>query len=603
MARMKVINKLGTRAIKKEGGGSFLLTNKTGSFLSLGSKRNISHTQGLFHLNKNWDMYKSLENIYLDKEITELENSFDHVCRRYDNTSERFFLSSTALIYEVKNYSGHINLELDFREMFNFNDEERVYTVENKNDLIIIHYKKHKKYFVIKGANNYERIGQWEHRDYSYDKARNTKSDFYIYKALRIWCDKDIKLFISFSETKKEAIQQVESACQNIDIIKDSLRIRRKNTCRKKNLAENTALYALDSLKTIVGKGDHKLEGVMAGLPWFHQFWSRDELISLKAFMIQGNFDFVKKRLICYLNAINDNGRIPNRLPHADLSSADAIGWLFKRLYDLLITLEKHKCLESYFSQEELADIKHKLHFCIEEQMVQFMKDYIMYSGEKETWMDTTIQGQDGRTGACIEIQALFLSCFKLMKVLCKNLKITYYGYGSLEKMFVKKIRAEFFKDGFLYDRLGDKTIRPNVFITYYAYPELLKKHEWKIVFNKAIRGLWLDWGALSSIDVKSEFFQEYHTGHNNLSYHNGDSWFWINNLAATCMQHLDAKKYKYHIERLYKSSEEEMYSSGFIGHCAEISSAKEMRSEGCMTQAWSAATFIELCEQLKKKS
>ena len=66
---MKIVHKLRSRAIKKEGEGSFLLTNKAGSFLSLGSSKNITHMQGWFHPDKNFNVYKTIENIFLDGEI------------------------------------------------------------------------------------------------------------------------------------------------------------------------------------------------------------------------------------------------------------------------------------------------------------------------------------------------------------------------------------------------------------------------------------------------------------------------------------------------------------------------------------------------------
>jgi glycogen debranching enzyme len=185
------------------------------------------------------------------------------------------------------------------------------------------------------------------------------------------------------------------------------------------------------------------------------------------------------------------------------------------------------------------------------------------------------------------------------MRVLCKHLNLTYYGYGTMEKLFAKEVKKNFFKKGNLLDRAGDDTIRPNVFIAYYVYPELLNKYEWMLVFDKALRCLWLEWGGLSSIDKKHPWFQPNATGHTNHSYHRGDSWYWVNNLAAICMHSLNHKRYQHQIENIYHSSEHEMLNSGFIGHCAEISSASDRKSEGCMAQAWSAALFIELAEKL----
>lgn len=86
-----------------------------------------------------------------------------------------------------------------------------------------------------------------------------------------------------------------------------------------------------------------------------------------------------------------------------------------------------------------------------------------------------------------------------------------------------------------------------------------------------------------------------------NRSYHRGDSWFWINNLAAICMHRLDKKKYQQQIKFICEASMKDILFNGIPGHHAELSSASELRSEGCLSQAWSAATFIELVHELKK--
>jgi len=596
---MEIIHKLGRRALKKEGEGSFLLTDKKGSYLSFGSKQNITHMQGWFFLDNHWNMYKCVENIYLDKEMSGLENNFSHVVRMYDSSEEMFYLTSTALIYEAKNYSGNINLELDFRSIFDYDDKNRMYSVQKERDIIIICYEKHKKYLAIKGISEFENVGVWDKREYSYDKLRNTRFEFYIYKAMNIKCKDNIKLFFSFSDKKQEALENVISAAKNEAILKKSCDLRVKNVCKEENISFDAAAHSLDGLRTKIGKGNNELEGLFAGLPWFYQFWSRDELISLKAFMLEGKFEFVKKRLMSYLNSMNNNGRIPNRTPNTLLESADATFWLFKRFFDFLTLLDENGVLKKFFSTNDLELIKHKLHLCIEEQTTKYMKQSLVFSSNKETWMDTDV-GNGGREGFCIEIQALFLSTFKLMKLLCRKLKLSFLGYDSLEKMLSEDVRNSFFKDGLLLDRVKDTTPRPNIFIAYYCYPELLKKYEWKMVFDKIIGKLWLDWGGLSTIDKNDTSFQPRYTGHNNLSYHHGDSWFWINNLAAVCMFDLDKKKFHYFIDYIYKASENEILSSGFIGHCAELSSAEKQLSEGCLAQAWSAATFIELAYKFK---
>jgi glycogen debranching enzyme len=611
---MNIIHGLGKQAIKKRGEAAFLLSNRTGGYLSLSDKYNVSYYQGLYFLKKNWNMYKTIENIYLSKEPTEVENKFSHIIKRYDESEEKFYFTSEALIYEVSNYLGGINIDLDFREMYDFDENGRIYTIKKEKDLIIVEYQKHtdhslkeinhKHYLVIKGAEEFEIPDQWVKREYSYDYVRGDRSNFFVYKALRLVCKKDLNLVISYANTKKEAIQNAINTYANRSVLKKTLKAREKKLLNKSDLFFNTAIKALDDLTVRVETNTGIKEGIFAGLPWFFQFWARDELISLKAWMLEGRYDFTKKRLFDYLDSITESGRIPNRLPHSMLESADGVGWLFKRIYDFIIILQEKKLLNKYLSHKDLEFIKHKLHFCLEEHILSHMEHYLIINDKNETWMDTA-SGDKGRTGARLEIQALFLNFFTLMKELCKLLELPSIGYKQIEKKFLKEIRKVFFREGMLMDGFDeglDKTVRNNIFLAYYAYPELLKKYEWKLVFKKTLRALWLEWGGVSSLDKKDSLFCADYTGVNNKSYHRGDSWFFVNNLAAVCMLDLDKTEFKYYVDHILTASTEEMMFSGIIGHHTEISSASEMRSEGCVAQAWSAAMLIELMHKLGKK-
>ena len=102
-----------------------------------------------------------------------------------------------------------------------------------------------------------------------------------------------------------------------------------------------------------------------------------------------------------------------------------------------------------------------------------------------------------------------------------------------------------------------------------------------------------------STLDKKNPLFCLSHTGENPQSYHNGDSWFWINNLAAIVLYKIDKNRFKKYIEEIVKASKNEILWNGAIGHHAELSSASQLKSEGCIMQAWSAALFIELIETL----
>jgi glycogen debranching enzyme len=72
--------------------------------------------------------------------------------------------------------------------------------------------------------------------------------------------------------------------------------------------------------------------------------------------------------------------------------------------------------------------------------------------------------------------------------------------------------------------------------------------------------------------------------------------------MAALCMLRLDYPLFKDYVDKILKASTNEMLYHGFIGHCAELSYASELKSAGCFSQAWSAATLIELLEEKEKK-
>jgi len=153
-----------------------------------------------------------------------------------------------------------------------------------------------------------------------------------------------------------------------------------------------------------------------------------------------------------------------------------------------------------------------------------------------------------------------------------------------------------------LRDGLYDDTIRTNLFIAAYTCPDLLSQKEWVKCFDVALPKLWLRWGGLATIDKTDELFQEEHTGESAESYHNGDSWFWINNLAAIVLARVDKKRYKMYINTVLQASTKEILKSGALGHHAELSSAKELGSKGCVAQAWSAAMYVELVDELFSK-
>jgi glycogen debranching enzyme len=265
---------------------------------------------------------------------------------------------------------------------------------------------------------------------------------------------------------------------------------------------------------------------------------------------------------------------LPNQtLPQSEKTNADSIGWLFKRIQDY-----------KKWDKQELALIKNKLEFSIDKITKNYMKNGLIYSNPLETWMDTE-WAYDNHSGFRIEIQALFLNMLSFAYKLTKKKK-----YKIQEEKMKELVKRIFFNGVYLIDGFEDWTKRPNVFIAAYIYPGLLSKKEWIVCFKSILKDLWLPWGGLSTIDFENPLFCSKHTGEIPQSYHRGDSWFWLNNLAAIVLHRTDKKVFKNYISKIFKASSNK---------CSELSSASKLSEEGCLYQTWSEAMFVEMKKTL----
>ena len=592
----------------------FLITNKLGGFFL----DDNSKYRG-FNIYDSNSLFKSIESISLDKPVKEIKNNFFNFEKVYDKSREIFSIYKNSLMYEIKQYIGFSSLTLDFRFVNDFSDQGRIYSIYDEDGYIIIEYRKFSdnsmsnlqftRYLVVKHETKYNKLDKWKQQDYEYDKKRNSGiNSLYVYDALNFKINNNEKIVFTFSEDKEQAKKEADYAFKNWKAIQNEAKIYVESVLKnhldidkKTEIAYLCAQKSFDDLTIDL----ETREGIYAGLPWFFQYWSRDELISLKAAILSRDYYAAKKIIIKYLKNIQDDGRLFSIYPNMGLKSADASGWLFKRIYDFIQILSEKNSLSTKLKKEELELIKNKLTFCIENIENNFMKEGLVYNNALETWMDTSYN-DNNREGFNIEIQALFLNMYRTLYIVSgllgeKKAKLVETKYK--EDNLKQKVRERFFADGNLRDNLGNTFIRPNVFIAYYVYPELLTKEEWINAFKITLNKLWLGWGGLSSINKDSSLFIETYTGENNYSYHHGDSWFFINNMAAICMNKLDSTLFAKQIQKILEASTSEILFSGYLGNHAELSSASELKSEGCRDQSWSAALFIELINELYAKS
>jgi len=610
---MKVCHRLSGKEVSRDidENLSFLLTNKKGGFTFFGAQSNDSRFQGVYFSDK-FTVFKVIDDIRLaGTEVTGITNRFHSVDRHSGQATERFFTnSSDALVYNVSDFNGFIELTLDCRELYDFHDEGRMYQITGSDDSIIVEYNKYKEsglqdyriYLVIKGVKEYMKIDKWVPRYYQFDHKRGSSPyNLYVYKAIQIKVDKDIGLVMGYGDTKEKAVAAAEHVHSNQEFLLKSKENYIATLTKTKLIAENDVSLAyqnsLCSMDTFVLDTDDG-PAIIAGYPWFTQVWTRDEAISLGSLIAEERYDEAKAIILRHISCILKDGRVPNRHPASMLGSADGVGWVWARLHELLIKLQANDQLSEYCSLNDLMDIKKRLSVSIRRLIRSHSKDGLSYNEALETWMDTGFK-DDVRAGFRIEIQALRLSMYKLMTHLASMTddKLKFHAYSELLELTQKHVLDAFWKKPVLSDGKDDSTVRPNIFLAYYIYPGLLSKREWIACFDHALKVLWLDWGGLATIDRNHKYFIDTYTGQDNRSYHRGDSWYFVNHIAAICMHRLD-KRYQKYVQSIIKASSEELLYKGIIGYSAELSSAKELAAQASLAQAWSSATFIELISE-----
>lgn len=619
----------GSAKDKNDRNASLILANNAGGYFSLADVP-LSRYNGLFFMN-GFRMFKTVENIELVnnentgggkaedmgvkyRETDEIIYNLLEVKRKKGDIVEGFFMphNLNSLVYEL-NKKSDVAVYFDVKESYNNDEWGRHYEVSEEKGSIIIKFTKKKEgqkdgqaeftvYTAIRpDVMEYEKTGQWVKREYGLDRERDSMPyERYVYSAIRLSTG---KMVVSCSMDRDKAIKEAEFVYKNLKGIKNkakkfikAMSVGANRAGRINNRIKNSELNiayscALNSLNSLYLKAEHT-RGILAGLPWFFQFWNRDELISLKALILAGKSKEAKRILFSQLNGIKTNGRMLSSYPGGSAESADAAGWLFRRFLDLTE--------QGGLTKKEKERVRDKLESCISNILKNYSKGGLIHSNKKESWMDSI-----GREGFNIEVQALQLCMYRLLNKLGGG-KFSAY----LEERMKKDVRKNFWNSKVLLDNLNPdnpnnlsrKDIRPNIFIAAYAYPELLTKGEWTRCFERALPCLWLEWGGLSSIDKNSPAFTAQHTGENSRSYHNGDSWFWVNNIAAIVMYRTNRLRFKEYIVKILEASTKEILWLGAIGRASELSSAGSLKSEGCWLQAWSNATYVELINEIFKK-
>jgi len=602
---MEVIDQPDGKAAEKvEEEASFMLTNNSGGFCLLSSSPK-SRFEGVF-FREGDKVYKAIDCLRINEPVKKLTNHLWTTSRERDTVVENFFmpLHSNSLVYELSEKS-EFELVLDCRHIYDNRQWGRVYEITQEHGCIVAKFMKRNSkeddntefneefdiyVAVFSDDVEFKQEDKWEKFFYELDKERDsTPFDKHVYYACKLRCKEAV---FAFSTTKKKAIKEAKYVWRNRESLKKKKEDHVSNIIHRKDIDDEEVAVAYQCSLNAIDSMSVDDSRISAGLPWFFQTWARDELICLKSLINMEQYAKAKKILFKYLHLIGPEAKVPERDLDPTINSSDGTLWLFKRFEDFLDELNKKKLLKKYMSKRDAHFLTEKLSMVVSQWMKYHSQEGLIINGPRETWMDSDWEG-DLREGARIEIQALFLSCLRLLGKLHKK--------DKFEKELAKTTKKMFFTGKTLSDGVLDPTVRPNAFIAAYVYPELLSKKEWIKCFENMLPKLWLKWGGLSSIDKDNKLYTSRHTGENPQSYHRGDSWFWINNMAAIVLHRLDKNKFAKYIKSIINASVEEMLYLGVTGYSAELSSASDLKSQGCFAQAWSSALFVELIDEVYK--
>ncbi len=444
-----------------------LLTNGFGSYYAIAPK--LSY-QGWYQLNpSNWRMQKIIESITpLDEgDCVSLHHQFYGLRRTYKSGAQDTTLHyQKVLLYSTLKLKGRILLTLDGRESYDGSELGREYSVDIKEDFALVTFtQKDSKgkiifqhYLGIKGVRNVEWLNNWKEKHYESDAKRKSRSNYWVCDALTFMPRHHV--VFSYGRTPAEARTLADIAYFHFDDIMSNLHEQALRTLpnfenipdKYLQAAGSCATWSLQSLYQRFSFNHRMFRGVLAGLPWFYQLWSRDELISLGGLLslVKRHNDEVllkelKRILRRHLKSIT-KGKLANRFPHSDLGSVDALGWLAKRVLDYLKITKSLKQLYTLFTLGELVFWFTALEKGLKEAKESYYKDGLFTNTFCETWMDTSYH-DDGRVGYRIEIQALFCAVYDALIYLGKIIdskKVA--NYMAERKTFKQRIRKKFLR-------------------------------------------------------------------------------------------------------------------------------------------------------------
>ncbi|PIO00374.1 hypothetical protein COT72_01560 [archaeon CG10_big_fil_rev_8_21_14_0_10_43_11] len=322
---------------------------------------------------------------------------------------------------------------------------------------------------------------------------------------------------------------------------------------------------------------------LFAGLPWFSQYWGRDTLWSLNAFLHVGAFDFVKRILKHYLSVLaKGNAEVPaGTVPNVEYLSGErdynsldatpllvlAVGEYVKHTGDVTFLKEHSNALAHISRWFESLDEK------------GFLRPF---NTKNTTWMDTL-----GRTKA-IEVQALYVSAARSLGELHDILgssELSHF-FNERAKTALGVIESYWLADkGYFKDTSENASLTPNQLVPIML--GLVEPTRANKVLSRMLESDMLgEWGVRSLSQKEEGFFAD--------AYHQGSAWGLTNAwLVCALLSQSRVSDAVSMLRRIHKD-----LSTAAIGCISETYSGEPQKPSGCSLQLWSSALIIRAIDE-----
>lgn len=356
-------------------------------------------------------------------------------------------------------------------------------------------------------------------------------------------------------------------------------------------------------------------QGIYAGLPWFNEYWGRDNFIALPgASLVTGQFAWARNIITSFAKFQETNpdskfyGRVPNivKVGEIDYHTTDGTPRFINQMLDYI----------KYSGDVSLIE---EMYPTVKRSIEGSLKNWVDKNGylvheNNETWMDAreheTKRAYSPRGNRANDIQALWYQ--QLLTGVYFAQQVGEESQAMLWKEHANALKTAFNNDfvksdlDWIVDRIDtdnqkDTQLRPNQFFAF----ELVNDESKKI---SALKSGWeqlvYPWGV-ASLTNEDPFFHPYHLAwehyHKDQAYHNGTVWLWNNGIAMQRMVEFNQQNIAY---QLFKNMNMFALERGVVGGLAENSNAYPTEEQqwptltGTYLQAWSNSEHLRVWYQ-----